>query len=226
MSKMNEEAMERTIERIRKMMTLALSAPDTEEGKNASDMAAKLLAKYDLAMSDLTEETKFDATEDFVPYRGGGDRRWCDALVATIAYAFDCKAVVHSDKYSFIGMKQDVVFATWLLKTLRRSISKRSEEAFPSTKKEKQRGMFKYGCVVSISKRLSDMKRKREEQASSCSSLVLRKEDAVDLYLKNKYPDTRRHDIQKEVATSPEDVKAYINGVEVGKELSLAQPVE
>ena len=88
------ENMERTIERIQKLMALAMSDPDTPEAKAAAAKAAELLAKYELDMADLNEENKNDILEEtFKSYRKE-DEHWEQMLLAVLRSTFDIHVVV------------------------------------------------------------------------------------------------------------------------------------
>ena len=105
------EGMERTIERIKKLMALAMSDPDTPEAKSAALKAAELLAKYKLDMADLTEENKNDVLEEQFKNYDSNNGNWEKMFLSVLMNVFDIHVVVdksreRNDLYRLFGKKQ------------------------------------------------------------------------------------------------------------------------
>jgi hypothetical protein len=223
------EAMQRTIERIQKLMALAMSDPDTPEAKSAAAKAAELLAKYELDMADLTEENKNDILEESFKVYNSSDANWEQTFLVILRNVFDIHVVIDSKEqqklYRLFGKKQDLVLCVYFFKMVRRIAIKRAELEY---KTKALRNKFQCGLVNSIGERFMEMKEKRQEHRTEMTSAVaVRNREDVEDHVKSLFPKLRN----KRVSTSPSlttqaELNAYKRGSVVGKEIPLHTPLE
>ena len=223
------ENMERTIERIQKLMALAMSDPDTPEAKAAAAKAAELLAKYELDMADLNEENKNDILEEtFKSYRKE-DEHWEQMLLAVLRSTFDIHVVVDvayrgKITYRMFGKKQDLVLCSYFFKMIRRLTIKRSETEYKTTH---LRYSFRCGLINSIAMRFMEIKKTRQEHRTEMTTaLAVQNRADVDRYIAEKFKNCRKHEIGKPKITTDAEYRAWKRGEEIGKNVPLNTPLE
>ena len=225
------ENMERTIERIKKLMTLAMSDPDTPEAKAAAKKAAELLAKYELDMADLTEENKNDILEErfknYNPFNMDWERKFIGVLMST----FDIYGVTDiSDpkqaSYRLFGKKQDIVLCSYFFKMVRRIAVKKGEELYRT---QKMRTAFQEGLITAIAWRFYEMKQARQDlRTETTTALAVQNQADVAKYVRDLFGDA----LQKGEApkqrkiTTREEYEAYTKGEKIGKDIPLHTPLE
>ena len=104
---------ERVIERINKLLALSDQSrnPSENEAIAASLQVQKLLAKYNLSMTDITGERKEEDCQQAIADVGTG-KKWKYRLADTIADNFACKAFYRgSELIVFFGYEADVIAA-------------------------------------------------------------------------------------------------------------------
>lgn len=224
------ESMERTVERIKKLMALAMSDPDSPEAKSASLKAAELLAKYELDMTDLTEENKNDILEENFKSYAKEHESWEQMLLVILRNVFDIHVVVDGDRrgndlrYRMFGKKQDLVLCVYFFKMIRRVAIKRAEVEF---KTKHLRASFQSGLINSIGHRFFEIKKARQEHRTEMTSAVAVQNRAdVDKYIQEMFPDMRKHRIAKPKLTSEAEHNAWKRGEIVGKDIPLSTPLE
>lgn len=115
---------ERIIEKIRKCLALANNNPSEEEAKAAALQAQKLLAKYNISISDVeeVENTSEEIVEQAVWYKDivkGVARAWKYELAGIVAKNFRCKHFFYGRKgVAFYGHKTDAEAAAEVYKYL------------------------------------------------------------------------------------------------------------
>ena len=86
---------EKIIEKIKKCLELANNNPSAEEAKSAALMAQKLLAKYNISMSDIEDVAQEQIEESPVWFKDlvtwGVVRGWKYELAEIVASNFRCK---------------------------------------------------------------------------------------------------------------------------------------
>lgn len=110
MSEMNEKI----IEKIKKCLELANNNPSEEEAKSAALMAQKLLAKYNISISDVEDVTSEceEIVENAVWFKNlvnwGTARAWKYELASIVARNFKCKHFFYGKAAAvFYGHKTD-----------------------------------------------------------------------------------------------------------------------
>lgn len=115
---------EKIIEKIRKCLALANNNPSEEEAKAAALMAQKLLAKYNISISDVEslEAANEEIAEEVVWYKSivkGVARAWKYELAGIVAKNFRCKYFFYGKKgVAFYGHKTDAEAAVEVYKYL------------------------------------------------------------------------------------------------------------
>lgn len=95
---------ENMIERVKKLLALAGNNPSEEEAKSALMMANRLIAKYNL---DLSEETGEKVEYSVLPATHANNNGYRIPLATTIAPSFRCKVIMVGNTVHFFGRKQD-----------------------------------------------------------------------------------------------------------------------
>lgn len=110
-----DEKMERVIERINKLLALADQSRNNSEQEAiaASLQVQKLLAKYNLSLTDVTGERPEEDVEQSIADVGKG-KLWKCSLADTVALNFACKCYFvgnSKEQVVFFGYKADVIAA-------------------------------------------------------------------------------------------------------------------
>lgn len=114
---------EKVIEKIRKCLALANNNPSEEEAKAAALMAQKLLAKYNISLSDVEgSDVSEEIVEETVWFKDcvkGVARAWKYQLAAIVGKNFRCKYFFYGKSaVAFYGHKTDTQVAAEVFKYL------------------------------------------------------------------------------------------------------------
>lgn len=105
----NKETLEKMLEKVKKLLSLAGNNPSEEEAIAASLKAQELIAKYNLDLSDLDKE-KLEISQE--EYTTGVDKSWKYGLAQAVADNFRVMNYwVGKRKVVFYGYKQDAMVA-------------------------------------------------------------------------------------------------------------------
>ena len=235
MSEVND-AREKVLKRIKKMLALADNNPSASEAAVAASMASKLMAKFniehsDVLLADLGEDSIIEHPTDVSWARSAP--KWVVKIIVATAQLHDCEARYnYSSKagvqqthvgVSFLGEKGDVIVAAWVfaylldeLKRLGNVYSKSIGGATPP-----QRNCFRNACALEINFTLRRMLREKEEALASHSTgkeLVVCKRDLVKQKFNVKYG--------KSKTTKFSDMAAAAAGAEAGRKVSIRTGIE
>lgn len=185
MSEMNEKI----IEKIKKCLELANNNPSEEEAKSAALMAQKLLAKYNISMSDIEDVAQEQIEESPVWFKDlvtwGAARGWKYELAEIVASNFRCKHFFYGKQAAvFYGHKTDVQVAkeiyTFLFKNGDKLANRLAHKANRETRKNGY-GTNTVGVYNSFVK--GYMAGLREALDKQCTALmVVVPEDVKDAY--------------------------------------------
>jgi hypothetical protein len=237
---------EEIISKIMKLLALGSSEKNDNphERETASRMAAKLMAEYAI---DFAELRSSKPSEDaFVTYEvdGSEDRKidFESALAGSIARAFDCKIINTWTKtypstwiIAFVGSKHDLEIAVYFFKHIRRTmyamsvknvtvetVRPRNGRRATRTDVNMARRNYCFGMVETISTRMEDLYKKREEFIpSDCRALVVVKKQGLERYFNQQYPNR----VKGRRTTLQGDLAAFGKGVEDGKHVNLSRPI-
>lgn len=95
---------EKMVDKVRKLLALAGNNPAEGEAKSALMMANKLIAKYNL---DLSEETGEKVEYVVLGAKHSNNEGYRTRLASVIAPSFRCKTVMVGNTVHFFGRKQD-----------------------------------------------------------------------------------------------------------------------
>ena len=143
MTKTNEVNIDKIIDKVKKILALSSNNPSEEEAQAAALKVQKLLAEYNLSMSDL------DTNEEFKPaieeVYTGVDKSFKYLLANTIADNFRCKTYVSGNRRQiyFFGHEADCKIAREVFQYLFKTCDK-------SARREGDRAERKYGTRKGI----------------------------------------------------------------------------
>jgi hypothetical protein len=122
---MNDKA-SKVLEKVKKLLALADQSKNNseEEAKAAALKAQKLMAEYNLTLTDAEEDEKLEITD--ARYNCGGDNQWKFSLASVIARNFRCEVFWLNKKIAcFYGYKTDAEIAKEVFGTLFKICKKR-----------------------------------------------------------------------------------------------------
>lgn len=197
----------------------------TPEQEAANTMAAKLMAKYAIDFTELrASNSKGHVFEKMVidPL----DVVYCDweaCLANSIAKAFDVRMVNSKHPVwtiNFMGVKSDLEIVIFFYRHLRRTVGRKSEIEF---KRKADQETYAYGMVRTISQRLQDLYKKREEvMESDCRAMVLVKTDGLEKFVKDMFPSLTT----SKARTLKGSSEAYSRGLADGQKVGLNRPIQ
>jgi len=216
---------DKLIDRIKKLMMLGLSDPDSPESKSAMEKAAALMEEHNIQDVDITEtNTSAKMVEMFVPVFSKTTDAWERVLGTSIAKCFDCRMVTmlaghNLPSRAFLGTAIDVELSIYFYKFIRIQIRRRAESAFSLARDQRTYG---YGCTIKVAERLDDMYGKRQEiiAKSGTTALMLTKTHEVDKFYREKYPKTNA---SKHRLTGSHE--AFRSGMADGNKISINHQV-
>jgi hypothetical protein len=185
---MNNEEMDRVLNRLRKMLAMANDKANIHESAVAAAMAEKLMRKYQIEMADVLAGdegfTARDVNEEF-EWCGNGDDAWKGWIAIGVAKLNECEVTFRGHKiskgYLFIGIGPDPAVAAEMFKYLTRETSRLCKMA-----KLPNRGAmnsFMKGCGSELADRLKELREQRqaEFQASAGGkALVIHKQALME----------------------------------------------
>lgn len=131
-----DEQVEKVLEKVRKLLSLAGNNPSEEEAKAASLKAQKLLAEYNLTIADADDDMKLELTES--SFSCGVDNQWKYSLARVIADNFRCKHYwIGKRTLVFYGYKVDCEIAkqvfSFLFKICKKRMTQVADKAYAET---------------------------------------------------------------------------------------------
>lgn len=217
----DDEKIERIIEKINKLLALSDQSRNNSEQEAiaASLQVQKLLAKYNLSMTDVTGERKEEEVEQTVADVGAG-RKWKYKLASAIADNFACKSFfVGNTQIVFYGYKADVVSARrvffYLFKVgdrLANQFAKRYREAYGEAE-----GIYNSFCEGFI----SGVEKELEKQCTALSIVVQPKVIEEWVVFSENF-----EIMNTDLASRMDDGGAYEEGFMEGKRALNAQYIE
>ncbi len=216
------------LDKIQKLLRLAADNPESHESKLAAERAAMLMAKHNVGLEDVKEDGTMDDSamhSEDITANAQHHQVWESSLAGILCDVFDCKRIIsgsHKQKVRrFIGAKSDVVMLVNFYKYLRIKIARESETTYRLQKDQK---MFGFGVVESLTPRLTEMYKKKEEVSTvHTRSLVVSKQLAVNNYFDRKYKGKLSRARAHTLGGGSAD--AYQSGRVVGNNLSLNRQI-
>jgi hypothetical protein len=205
----DKDRREALIRRIAGLMAKTTSAGCTEEeAMAAANLASKLMADYDLSLSDIKLKEQANLMQDGINTGFKNMDQPALRCSMAIAYLTDTRVYHWIDKnravsIKFFGFETDVVLAKYIYmivdraitySTLRWEFGEQTDNFewrdLSRQRKEYLRKSFEAGMVDRINERLREMKRARREEARSTGRDLVTLKDAIvneqwaDLYKK------------------------------------------
>lgn len=165
-------------DKIRKLLALA-SDPNAAPGErdNASRMAAKLMAKHDIELSDLKEEelkAEFDLTTGEAPGCRPGKKNasevppWIGIIAWGVKVFTRTRATHGRGVVYFKGPREDVELAQWLHTTLVQGCYNSSKG-----RSQSEAAAYRGGYAAALQQRLKDMAKDRDTEDTQTGALVI-----------------------------------------------------
>ncbi len=227
MSNGREKVSEKVVEKIKKLIALGLSDPDSPESQSAMNKAAELMEEHGVASMDLDSHGNVNAgslLKEFVEVYSIQTDAWERILGTKIAKSFDCRMITITSNYglptrAFLGTKSDVLMSVHFYKFIRMQIMRRAEAHFKRVNEQKSYG---FGCVSKVGQRLDDMYKKREEiMTAGTKDLMLVKGSDVMKFVAEEFP----HLTKKNVNVNIGSRDAYERGVLDGESIKMNRQV-
>ena len=243
------EANDQILSKLRKLMALYEGAKKIDSEEEANNAAAKiqnLLTKYNLSMSDISEDAaqkpedliKSEVSSSYDKNIGG---YWRFDLMYTICKWNFCKCFLYGkreDKRMIIfGEEQNLTTVKWMYSMLCTTFVKLGKAKHKVYAKQmesngmKPMSWDKYlrnylpGCAKGLDWKLSNeslkMKKESEEMSTKITALVVQKSDAIKKHMEDRY-----HSEKKKVNMPPRtSATAYSEGVKDGQKVNLFKPI-
>lgn len=221
---------------------LALAASDNEyEAALAMEKAQALMNEHNLSVLDVAEDGSGAAIEDEkVSGLTKSRQRWESTLSATVAAAFDGRAVISRSEegwyITFIAARTDITFIVDLYTRLRQTIRRMSDayvqrerSARPWLSAKTLHNSYRQGLVRTINRRLTSLKENTRPDAVRTNrygltgmDLVVVKSQAVDQRVTDLFEAVRQESRAKLKVYS----HAYQQGQADGNNVSLHRSLD
>ena len=125
---------DKIIEKIKKVLELSKNNPSEEEAKAAALKAQRLMAEYDVTISEIDTEDRDEITENAVETSTGN--KWKYSLAGVVATNFRCKFFVRNKtKMIFYGYETDAMIAGQTFKYLFEVGNRRARQFYNELKR-------------------------------------------------------------------------------------------
>lgn len=179
---------QKIIGRVRKLLALGTS-PNEAEAALAIEKAHKLLAAYNLELSDLG--TSADDISEEVWDQGLRTRKWKSALLASIATAHFCTLLVRRTRtaqstltlasYSLVGKAHNIATARLMAEYLFETIERLANQY--EVHDRRARESYRQGLAMKLGDRMATFLRDDVNPASPIRALVISEQSKVTAYL-------------------------------------------
>lgn len=224
------EEQQRVIRLVEKLLRLADGTSSTEEAESAQLKAQKLMAEYDLSLSDITvEEFREKATceEHEIEILPGRCPDWASLWSAAVNHIYDVRSFRSNEGdavsdlwvFNFIGVEPNVTVAAQAFVSVYRHLILRK---YPLRYTERQKADFAYGFVTGLYEKMREAKEAQEAAASgNCTAIALVRNEIVNTYVAENYPNLRkaRH------VTRSRDEAAVASGIKAGRQYTITPGV-
>jgi len=225
---MNEEK-QKIIDKLAKVLTLAEDQKGTPEGESALRKASAMMAKHRIKESEVDLSTDSLAEDEIeCAMDRGGWRQWVVQLSCALAGTFDCKSFFKHSRNSFsvnfIGTTSDVETCSFFQEIVLDHIERGAWEMWPSNRNWRKRNGFGQAAVSVIINRLIKMKAEMDckewQMGSTCTDLVIVKQDTVAAAYEAAYPKLKK---TRGKAITISDRKTQLAGKRAGETAPLSR---
>jgi len=222
--------MDKVIDRVRKLLSLANNNANINEAAAAAAQAQKLIAQHQLDMATIAVEEGKDSLSDEpigisdVPlYEGKRAITWKGSLAQIIAENNACRVFlsVGTGNICVVGKPANIEMTRFLYSYVAAEIERLSEislryQGFGREGAKTWSNNFKLGAVSAVRDNLAAMKREVQAQAASSAMVLIRNEDqAVKSFVDNM------HLRQKPKVKITHDISARAAGYQAGKNIDV-----
>lgn len=223
-------------ETIAKLITLANNESATEnEARVAMDRAKRLMSKYQLNQAEILRQkihTGVNVEAIIVKakmYYTGKLENWEARMAYSLSKIFECYSVRgrpyreaetnrKARDVSFIGLPNDISLVLYFFDYCQDEIARHMELAYPD-EGQRVRNSFAVGMVTRIDQRLKEFyTRYKEVIMSSCTDIVVFKDDAIDKKKKEEFP----YGTKKQYLRTKNVEEEFRRGLEAGNHVHLA----
>ena len=197
-------------------------AVNVNEMATANKLVKELMDKYDISLDEIKftvdKSSLVSKKESLITIRKD-ESYWVIRLGSIVAHFYDCRVIQTKSKLLFIGFEMDAEIATDMYNYLFAQIN---SNAYKETKnrtsvpRKKRLEDYCAGAVHSLSDRLREIKRERENIKNQ-TALVVVKKDVVDNEVNKMFPYLRTTYNKMKYDVSMD----YINGVRFGKTMNI-----
>jgi hypothetical protein len=188
-----DEAKEKILDQLAKIMTLAKDQAGTPEGESALRMSTKLMAKWNIAESEIDlEKGKGTASgtifEDEDGWDGlcdeGGKRQWVSSLACAIADTFGCRLYLSTARGTihFLGTAGDLETCLYFMDIVYSHIEIQARRHIQKASDWRKRNVFGQEAFWEVNARLRTMKHEMDnayKEFSGGTELMVVKNDLV-----------------------------------------------
>lgn len=216
------------MERLRQVANLT-SSTNAHEAAVAARKLQEMLQKYQLSLADIPSGSVGEDVVESLVDTGRQDFLRCEkklmgAIVSGLGGQLIFALRGRRAYFRVVAHASDTEFAVWLYGHLRdaiRKASKANAATMPARYRNRYMNNFMEGAAAAIFQRLS-ADSSTETSDVDCRALVLLKSSAVDAHMREHHSDipTARQ------APRPKSFFGMRDGLEFGKQASLARPVE
>ncbi|MFW6310614.1 MAG: DUF2786 domain-containing protein [Nanoarchaeota archaeon] len=231
---MNNER-EKIMEKVNKLFRLSNSS-NPHEASLALERAKDILDKYNLEFYEI-EEASSDVTEETI-LSAGRISNWKKVLINIISKFFDCKTYYNkyrntrNNSYQVVGNKLDILLCKSAFGFIKEQLETMANEAVNEYRKRgycrsrKETTSFKrsflFSAINEIEKRFDILKSEKEAKKGKKYSIMVRKEENIDEYFKEKFKNIRHTTFKINV----NNLEGAFMGAKAGKRVSLNNPLE
>lgn len=210
---------EKIVDKIRKLLALSESSNE-HEAMLAMENANKLLMKYNLEMSDISEIDLNEIVENDI-LSGKKIMSYKTSLLTAVMRLNNCEIILHNrirgeKTVKALGKNHNIQVSISMYEWLTVTMDKLSK---------KERGLnlnsFKVGFAHAISNKVNEIIKERNKQQNdfdkACTALVIQEKALVIQFMKKQYPNLRT----VPTTSSIRDQASYMAGRTAGQAISL-----
>ncbi len=224
---MENNASEKIIEKIKKVLELSKNNPSIEEAKSAAIKAQKLMAEYHISIAEVEA---IEDIENIVEKRVdvGTGNKWKYTLSAIVAKNFRCKYFYYGkSSVVFYGYEKDAEIAAITFKMLFNVGNKEAAKYYQKQRMEYMsdcryfdgRGIknaFLNGYLLGI----------KEELERQCTALMIIIPKQVEEKYRDRTSKCHRFNSGFKISINTEGERAKSEGIRVGKDMITSRGIE
>jgi hypothetical protein len=188
------------MDKVGKIMALAMNAGTEEEAQAAAAMAQKLAFKYNLDLDQIARGNASPTRSLKHIIKGrvdiGAHKGWVETLMSVVARHNFCRIVFHTgtNEISIIGERHNILVVDYMFQFLRRTIDQLADTAWQKAKDWayetalKWKDGYREGAVTGVHAKLETQRRDDVAENVGGSALVIRKEQEAEDAMNQMFP--------------------------------------